>query len=95
MSLSKKEVEHIAQLARLSLSEEEKEKFTQELSSILSYIDKLKELPEKKVRPAAPGMAGRKEGRGDEVVDFKDKKKILENAPKISTDFIEVKGVFK
>ena len=42
--LSKEEIKHIANLARLELSEEEEEKYSKQLSSVLSYIDKLAEL---------------------------------------------------
>ena len=42
--ISKEEVKHIAKLARLGLSEKETEKFQKELSSILDYIEKLKEV---------------------------------------------------
>lgn len=38
------DVEHIARLSRLELSEEEKKKFAHELTSILSYVEKLNEL---------------------------------------------------
>jgi len=39
--IDKEQVEHIAKLARINLTEKEKEKFSAELSSILDYIDKL------------------------------------------------------
>ncbi|MBI2607279.1 MAG: Asp-tRNA(Asn)/Glu-tRNA(Gln) amidotransferase subunit GatC [Candidatus Doudnabacteria bacterium] len=46
MSISKEEVERIAKLARLEFSDAEKEKLQKELSSILGYVDKLKEVQE-------------------------------------------------
>lgn len=42
--ISKKEIEHVAGLARIRLSENEKEKMVRELGAILGYIDKLKEV---------------------------------------------------
>lgn len=42
--ITKKDVEHIAKLARLGLTEKEIKKFQKELSSILDYIEKLKEV---------------------------------------------------
>ena len=42
--ISKKEVQHVAQLARLGLSEKEVVKMQKELSAILDYIEKLKEV---------------------------------------------------
>lgn len=44
MKIKKEEIEHIAMLARLSLSEEEKDLFGSQLSSILDYMEKLNEL---------------------------------------------------
>jgi aspartyl-tRNA(Asn)/glutamyl-tRNA(Gln) amidotransferase subunit C len=51
MSVTIKEVEHIAALARLQFSDEEKEKFTHQLNDILQYIEKLNELDTSKVEP--------------------------------------------
>ena len=48
--ISKEQVKHIAKLARLSLSEAEILKFQKELSSILDYVDQLKELKSDKTR---------------------------------------------
>ena len=44
MKITKQEVEHVARLARLELSEQEKEKLTDQLSNILTYVEKLNEL---------------------------------------------------
>ncbi len=44
MKISKKEVEHVAHLARLTLVDEELEKMTGQLDNILSYVDKLDQL---------------------------------------------------
>ena len=49
--LTKEEVEHVAYLARLSLSEEEKEMFTEQLNRILEAFAKLQELPTEDVEP--------------------------------------------
>ena len=49
MSLSHQEVEHIAKLARLELSEEQRELYREQLSAILDYISKLRELNTKDV----------------------------------------------
>ena len=52
-----KNVEHIAGLARIKLSEKEKEKMASELGAILGYIDKLKEVNTDGVEPI-PNIAG-------------------------------------
>ena len=51
MAITKKEVEHVARLARLALSEEEKERYTGQLGSILSYIEKMSALNTDNVVP--------------------------------------------
>jgi len=51
MALSLAEVEHVALLARLTLSENEKELFAQQLGAILEYVDKLRELPTDDIEP--------------------------------------------
>ena len=44
MQLSKNEIQHIAKLARLELTEEELKKYGDQLSAVLNYIDQLKEV---------------------------------------------------
>src|SRR4051812_40359710 len=44
MSISRKDVDHVARLARLALSEEERERYTAQLGSILTYIEKMSAL---------------------------------------------------
>ncbi len=51
--ITKKEVEYVAQLAKLEFNEEEKEEFTAQLNSILEYFKKLNELNTEKVEPTA------------------------------------------
>ena len=53
MKITKKEVEYVARLARLSLSEAEKEKMTAQLDSILQYMDKLNKLDTKNIEPTS------------------------------------------
>ena len=67
MSLTKDEVRHIAKLARLNLSDEEVEKFTKELSSILEYVDQLQEVDTKGVEPTAQVTGLHNSFRSDEV----------------------------
>jgi aspartyl-tRNA(Asn)/glutamyl-tRNA(Gln) amidotransferase subunit C len=53
MKLSKQEIEHIAGLARLELSDEEIKLYGEQLSGILSYVDQLKEVDTSGVEPTA------------------------------------------
>ena len=52
--ISKEQVEHIAKLARIELREKEKEKFTNELSSILGYVEKLNKVDTAKIKGISP-----------------------------------------
>ena len=51
--ITKKEVEYVAQLAKLEFNEEEKEEFTNQLNSILGYFHKLNELDTENIPPTA------------------------------------------
>ena len=53
MSISKEEIDNIAELSRLELSAEEKEKFGEQLGSILDYVEQLSEVDTTDVEPTA------------------------------------------
>jgi aspartyl-tRNA(Asn)/glutamyl-tRNA(Gln) amidotransferase subunit C len=53
MSLSLEEVEHIAQLARLELSDEEKHRYREQLSAILDHVAQLQKLDTASIQPTA------------------------------------------
>ena len=55
MSLTLKEVEHIATLARLELTDEQKARYREQLSHILDYIAKLQQLDTTNVQPTDGG----------------------------------------
>ena len=66
-TLSKDQVRHIAKLARLRLSDEEVDKFSKELTSILGYVDMLQEVDTKNV-PATAQVTGQENVfRPDEI----------------------------
>ena len=53
MQISKQEVEHVAKLARLEITEGEKDTFSKQLTSILTYIEELKSWDTTGVEPTA------------------------------------------
>ncbi|MFH1677610.1 MAG: Asp-tRNA(Asn)/Glu-tRNA(Gln) amidotransferase subunit GatC [Patescibacteria group bacterium] len=53
MKLNQKQIQHIANLARLELTEEELKKYSNQLSDILSYINQLKEVDTANIEPTA------------------------------------------
>ncbi|MDN5347168.1 MAG: aspartyl-tRNA(Asn)/glutamyl-tRNA(Gln) amidotransferase subunit [Clostridia bacterium] len=81
MAITLKEVEHVALLARLYLSEEEKQAYTQQLNSILEYMQKLNELDTAAVEPTAHVLPLKNVLRDDEVRPGLPREKALAGAP--------------
>jgi len=79
--VTKETIEHIADLARLNISEAEKEKFTLEMEKIISYVDKLNELDTSDVKPMEHVIPIRNILREDVVTGSFDREKLMENAP--------------
>lgn len=96
MKLTQKEVEHVAQLARLDLTAEEKKKFAKQLSSILDYISELGKVNTEGVEPTSQVTGLKDVSREDRIMDCPDetKKLIFKNIPEKEGDYIKVKGVF-
>lgn len=95
MAITKKEVEHIAKLARLGLSEQEKKKFTEELSAILSFVDKLNEIKVDKVEPTAQvtGLENiTREDKGKKKTK-KETDKLLNLVPEVENRHVKVKAI--
>ncbi|MBO8169173.1 MAG: Asp-tRNA(Asn)/Glu-tRNA(Gln) amidotransferase subunit GatC [Thermoanaerobacteraceae bacterium] len=81
MSISKKDVEHVALLARLEFSEEELEEYTKQLNDILGYVDKLNELDTADVEPTSHVLPLNNVLREDASRDYLDNETALKNAP--------------
>lgn len=83
VTISKQDVEHVALLARLELSEEEKEAYTQQLNSILGYMEKLNALDTNNVEPTAHVLPMDNVFREDKVDSGLPREKALQNAPAV------------
>ncbi len=81
MKLTKIEVEHVAKLARLTVSEVEMEDFGRQLSEILTYIGKLNELDTSKVEPTSHVLDLSNVFRDDVVRESLAPEDVLANAP--------------
>ncbi len=81
MRIGKEEVERVAKLARLEITEAEKEVFSKHLSSILTYIDKLKTLNTEGVEPTATVLEQTNVFREDKARPCLPAEKALANAP--------------
>ncbi|MDI3280469.1 MAG: Asp-tRNA(Asn)/Glu-tRNA(Gln) amidotransferase subunit GatC [Bacillota bacterium] len=79
--ITKADVEHVAHLARLKLSEEEKEAFTRQLNAILEAAGKLQELNTEGVEPTAYAIPMQNVFRPDEVRPSLPRELVLANAP--------------
>jgi len=81
MDLTRQDVEKVALLARLDLSEDEIEQMTSQLVRILAYIDRFAELDTDRVEPMAHAIEMSNVFRDDEVRPSLDRREALENAP--------------
>lgn len=79
--ISDETIEYVGILAKLELSEEEKEQAKQDMGSMLDYIDKLNELDTSSVEPMSHVFPVHNVFREDVVVNGDDRENILKNAP--------------
>jgi aspartyl-tRNA(Asn)/glutamyl-tRNA(Gln) amidotransferase subunit C len=93
MLLSKEDVEHIALLARLHLSEEEKERYREQLSNILDHVSKLQELDTKDVPAMASIVVEQSRLRVDEPEAAMPRADLLRNAPDVADEQFRVPPV--
>ena len=81
MSLSLEQVEHIAQLAHLSLTAQEKQRYREQLSAILDYAERLQELDTDSIPPTASVLPVDSVMREDQVRPSMSRDDLLSNAP--------------
>ncbi len=90
MKVDKKEVEYVAILARIELSEEEKELYAGQMSTILGFFDRLKEVDTTDVPPTSHVIDLVNAYRADQVRPGPGVEAVLENAPERSDRFFRV-----
>lgn len=95
MALTIEEVEHIAKLARLELSDEQKAHYREQLSHILDYIAKLRTLDTTDVPPTAGAGLTQMTLRPDVSRPSLPTDKLLENAPETEDDQFKIPPVFE
>jgi len=81
MKITKEEVEHVAHLARLELDDRAIEQFADQISNILAYVDKLKQVDTEGIVPTSHAITLTNAFREDEVRDHLDRDESLANAP--------------
>jgi aspartyl-tRNA(Asn)/glutamyl-tRNA(Gln) amidotransferase subunit C len=81
MKLSLEQVEHVAQLAQLALTEQEKELFRDQLSSILEYAERLQDVETDDIPPTATVLSLENVMRPDAAQPSLPRQDVLANAP--------------
>ena len=95
MPLTSDEVQHIAQLARLELDPDQVALYRDQLSHILDYIAKLRELDTTDVPPTAGGGLVRMALRLDRSQPGLTREALLKNAPEAQDDQFKIPPVFE
>ena len=97
MPITRTDVEKIADLARLELTAQEIDLFTQQLGSIIGYVEKLNEIDTTDVRPmlhcAPAGVDNEDASRDDQVRPSLGQKRAVENAPDSEAGYFKVPRV--
>jgi aspartyl-tRNA(Asn)/glutamyl-tRNA(Gln) amidotransferase subunit C len=88
-------VEYVANLARIDISPQEKELLTAQLSKIIEYINKLKELNLKRAEPLRCLRREKEVLRDDRVKVFSSKEDILDNAPSREEGYFKIPQVIE
>ena len=90
MAISREEVAHVARLARLALTEEELERFREQLSAILEAVAKVSELDLSEVEPTSHPLDVSNVWAEDEPQPCLDPEEALANAPDREGNFFRV-----
>ncbi len=91
--ITKEEVKHIAQLARIGVSEREVEKFSQDLSSVLDWVEELKEVDIRKAKEISSVSERKNALREDEPRKFSEADKLIDLFPEKEERYAKVKSV--
>ena len=95
MEIDKKMVEYVARLARLEITEEEKNLYTRQLGDILDYVEMLNELDTKNVEPVFHVVPMTNVFREDEVKEGITREEALKNAPEKEKGFFKVPRIIE
>jgi aspartyl-tRNA(Asn)/glutamyl-tRNA(Gln) amidotransferase subunit C len=95
MALSREQVLHIAELARLKLSDEETDLFVEQLSAVLAYAEQLNDLDTDAIPPTAQVLALSNILREDEIGPCLTPDEALANAPRRRNDYFQVRAILE
>ena len=95
MSIDKDTVKHISKLARISLDKKKIHSLSNDLTSIMQFIEKLNKLNTDKIIPLTSIINASLKSRKDEVKDGKIRDQILKNSPEKNDEFFVVPKVIE
>lgn len=95
MSVTEKDVQYVAHLARLQLSDEETKSLRKDMNRILDYMETLEELDTDEVEPLEHVTELKYRFREDVALDPLDHEEALKNAPDADTDYFRVPRVIE
>lgn len=95
LMLQKEDVDYVAKLARLEIEEDKKDKFKNDLSEILEYVEELNSAPTGNIEAIDQISDMQNVTRKDEIKESLPIEKVLQNAPEKSGNFIKTKKVFE
>ncbi|MBN2238776.1 MAG: Asp-tRNA(Asn)/Glu-tRNA(Gln) amidotransferase subunit GatC [Dehalococcoidales bacterium] len=95
MKISREEVLHIAQLARMGITDEEVDKMTEQLSDILANFEVLQQVNTDNVSPTAQSIALQNVISEDVVSPSMDTDSLLANAPEKEQDHLKIRAVLE
>lgn len=95
MSISRKDVEHVAYLARIGLTEEEKDRFQEQLSSILEHVAMINQLDTEAIPPTAQVLPLQNVMRTDTPLPSLPPEDVLANAPRVEDSYFKIPPVLE
>jgi aspartyl-tRNA(Asn)/glutamyl-tRNA(Gln) amidotransferase subunit C len=95
MEITKADVEHVAKLARLEITETERDAFSRQLSAILTYVEQLKTLDTEGVEPTATVLEQTNVFREDKARPSLSVEKALANAPESESGYFRVPRILE
>lgn len=95
MSVTKNDVEYVAELARLSFNEDEKESLASDLNQILNYVEKLQELDTEKEDIIVNPYYIENKFREDEITTSLNLEEVLKNAPETLEEYVLVPTIIR
>lgn len=93
--LTKEDVKHVAKLSRLELTNEELETYSEQLSSILDFVDKLNEVDTDGVEPTAQVTGLKNVLRKDEITPSLSQDEALSSSNNAENGYVKVTAVIK